>query len=202
MGRWPSSHVGFCAESSVQCATEASSHHSSKRRMIGRCAPDTMKAFIAGSSIQSERVQKVLRASRKTLTPRLPLAYRACSADRNAARKNAGRYCHDLTRRRVIDTNGMCFSAMAEAVISHPRSKRVCIELNRYGQPRNYDNSREPPYLMPGFGTLRPMAQGTIALGSHDAAACPGTAISLTPHHPPALPFLPPPRPPALPQSF
>ena len=33
---------------------------------------------------------------------------------------------------------------------------------------------------MPGFGTLRPMAQGTIALGSHDAAACPGTAMSLT----------------------
>jgi hypothetical protein len=24
------------------------------------------------------------------------------------------------------------------------------------------------------------MAQGTIALGSHDAAACPGTAMSLT----------------------
>src|SRR5258707_7433943 len=149
MGRWTSSPVGFCAESSVQCATEASSPHSSKRRMIGRCAPDTMKAFIAGSSIESERVEKVLRASRKTLTPRLPVAYRACSADRNAARKDAGRYCHDLTRRRVIDTNGMCFSAMAEAVISHPRSKRDCIELNRYGQPRNYDNSREPPTSCP-----------------------------------------------------
>ena len=33
---------------------------------------------------------------------------------------------------------------------------------------------------MPGFGTFRPMAQGTITLGSRDAAACPGTAMSLT----------------------
>ena len=33
---------------------------------------------------------------------------------------------------------------------------------------------------MPGFGTFRPMAQGTITLGSRAAAACPGTAMSLT----------------------
>jgi hypothetical protein len=37
----------------------------------------------------------------------LPSARRACDADRNAATKNAGRYLHDLTRRRVIEIKGM-----------------------------------------------------------------------------------------------
>jgi len=73
--------------------------------MIVRCAPDTMKFFTAASSVQSER--KVLRASFNTLTARLPLARRACSADRNAAIKNAGSYLHDLTRKRVIEMSGM-----------------------------------------------------------------------------------------------
>ena len=76
--------------------------------MIVRCAPDIMKDLMAASSVQSERVQKVLCASRNMLTARLPLARRACSADRNAATKKNGRYFHDLTRRRVIETNGMC----------------------------------------------------------------------------------------------
>jgi hypothetical protein len=49
----------------------------------------------------------VLRASFNTLTARLPLARRACSADRNAAIKNAGSYLHDLTRKRVIEMSGM-----------------------------------------------------------------------------------------------
>lgn len=76
--------------------------------MIVRCTPDTLKDFMAAASVQSERVQKVLRASRNTLTARLPLARRACSADRNEAPRNAGKYLHDLTRRRVTETNGLC----------------------------------------------------------------------------------------------
>jgi len=40
--------------------------------MIVRCAPDSMKDFMAASSVQSERVQKVLCASRNVLTARLP----------------------------------------------------------------------------------------------------------------------------------
>ena len=75
--------------------------------MIVRCTPDTMKCFMAASSVQSERVQKVLRASFNTLTARLPLAHRACSAARNAAIKNVGKYLHDLTRKRVIEMSGM-----------------------------------------------------------------------------------------------
>ena len=47
--------------------------------MIVRCAPDTVKDFIAASSVQSEQVQKVLCASRNVLTARLPLARRACN---------------------------------------------------------------------------------------------------------------------------
>jgi Ni/Co efflux regulator RcnB len=66
-----------------------------------------MKALIAASSVQAERVQKAPRASRRVLKARLPSARRACDADRNAATKNAGRYLHDLTRKRVIETKGM-----------------------------------------------------------------------------------------------
>jgi len=75
--------------------------------MAARCAPAVMKALIVASSVQTERVQKVSPASRKTLKARLPSARRACDADRNAATKNAGRYLHDLTRKRVIETKGM-----------------------------------------------------------------------------------------------
>jgi hypothetical protein len=66
-----------------------------------------MMALIAASSVQTDRVQKAPRASRKILKARLPAARRACDADRNAATKNAGRYLHDLTRRRVIEIKGM-----------------------------------------------------------------------------------------------
>jgi len=75
--------------------------------MAARCAPAVMKALIAASSVQTERVQKAPRASRRVLKARLPSARRACDADRNAATKNAGRYLHDLTRKRVIETKGM-----------------------------------------------------------------------------------------------
>lgn len=75
--------------------------------MAARCAPAVMKALMAASSVQTERVQKVSRASRRILKARLPSARRACDADRNAATKNAGRYLHDLTRRRVIEIKGM-----------------------------------------------------------------------------------------------
>jgi hypothetical protein len=62
---------------------------------------------MAASSVHSERVQKVLCASRNMVTARLPLARRAWNADRNAATENPRRYLHDLTRRRVIETSGM-----------------------------------------------------------------------------------------------
>src|ERR1700726_2455459 len=75
--------------------------------MIVRWAPETMKDFMATSSVQREHVQKVLCASRSMVTARLSLARRAWNADRNAATENAGRYLHDLTRRRVIETSGM-----------------------------------------------------------------------------------------------
>src|ERR1700738_1502204 len=54
------------------------------------------------------------------LTARLPLARRACNADRNAATKNAGRYLHDLTRRRVIETSAM----------GHPRKRVLVVALS------------------------------------------------------------------------
>jgi len=67
---------------------------------------------MAASSVQSERVQNVLCASRKTLTARLPFARRACNADRNAAIENAGRNLHDLTRKRVIEMSGIMISSI------------------------------------------------------------------------------------------
>jgi hypothetical protein len=91
--------------------------------MITRCAPDTMNAVMAASSVQSERVQKVLRASRNMPTARLPLARRACSADRSAATKNAGKYRHDLTRKRVIETCGMCLPRSASGPSPRHRHK-------------------------------------------------------------------------------
>ena len=75
--------------------------------MAARCAPVVMKALIAASSVQTERVQKVSRASRKDTESKIALGPPRLNADRNAATKNAGRYFHDLTRKRVIETNGM-----------------------------------------------------------------------------------------------
>src|SRR5271156_4148772 len=103
--------------------------------MTVRCTPDIMKFFMAAWSVHSERVQNVFRASRNTLTARLPSARRACSADRNDAIENAGRYLHDLTRRRVIETCGMNtprqlarkYSTPMEVALRNSRSVRFVV---------------------------------------------------------------------------
>jgi hypothetical protein len=90
-----------------QWTTEASSHHSNKRGMTLRCAPETMKDRIAASSDHTVRVQKAKPASRSVDTARLPAAALAWRAARNVWKRKAGRYRQDRTRRRVIDTSGM-----------------------------------------------------------------------------------------------
>ncbi len=77
--------------------------------MAARGAPDSVKDLMAASSVQSEQVQNVLRASRKVVTAGLPWAWRACNTDCNAATENLGRYLHDLRRRRVIESSGVGF---------------------------------------------------------------------------------------------
>ncbi len=89
--------------------------------MTVRCAPEAMKDLMSASFVQSERVQKVLRASRNVLTARFPFARRACQTDRNAATKKLGRYLHDLRCRRVIETNGMSFPELEPGLFPTPR---------------------------------------------------------------------------------
>src|SRR6476659_8436958 len=105
-------------ESWLQCETDASSHHSSRCGMIVRCAPDLMNSLMEASSVHSERVQKVFCTSANTPMAILPLACRACSAERSAAIRNAGRYFHDRTRKRVIETNAKCLSGCIAGVHS------------------------------------------------------------------------------------
>jgi hypothetical protein len=75
--------------------------------MAAQWTPDVMKARIAASSVQTERVQNALCASLNVLMARLPSARRACNAARHESNRSPGRYFHDLKRKRVIETNGM-----------------------------------------------------------------------------------------------
>jgi hypothetical protein len=114
--------------------------------MIVRCAPYTMRDFIAASSVQSEQVQKVLCASRNVLTARLPLARRACNADRNVATKNAGRYLHDLTRRRVIETSAMGLPNLQPSKICYSR------QISPYGDA-HHERPGTPKYSPASLAT-------------------------------------------------
>ena len=73
--------------------------------MAGPWGVACMNAFIAASSAQMVPVQKVLWRSRSSPTARLPSDRAACHAMRSVRRKNDGRYRHDLTRRRVMETS-------------------------------------------------------------------------------------------------
>jgi hypothetical protein len=66
-----------------------------------------MKARIARSSFHNVRVQKTKFESFNSATARIPGAFFACRAERNAASKKTGKYRNDRTRKRVIETNGM-----------------------------------------------------------------------------------------------
>ena len=74
--------------------------------MTLRCGFDSMKERMALSSLHVVRVQKARLASRRTETARLPGANLAWRAERKVWIKKAGRYRHERTLRRVMDTNG------------------------------------------------------------------------------------------------
>ena len=72
-------------------AMRARGHEGSHRGLVG---PDRARPESVARVAQNTESKAALGP------PRL-------NADRNAATKNAGTYLHDLTRRRVIETNGM-----------------------------------------------------------------------------------------------
>jgi hypothetical protein len=107
MRRHASGHDGGSTASWTQWAKEASSHHSARRDMTLRCAPDSMKERMALSSLHTVRVQKARLASRRMETARLPAASSAWRATRKEWITNRGRYRQDRTRSRVMDTKGI-----------------------------------------------------------------------------------------------
>jgi len=74
--------------------------------MTGPWTPECMNVFIAASEDQLVPVQNVLWRSRTSAVARFPSEDAACRAIRSAWTKNTGRYRHDRTRRRVIETTG------------------------------------------------------------------------------------------------
>jgi len=78
--------------------------------MTPRCAPASMKAFIAASDVHTVRVQYVFCGCRRTDTATFPSADFACCAERNDPIRNIGKNRHDRTRNRVTETKAIPIS--------------------------------------------------------------------------------------------
>src|SRR5260370_18974902 len=89
--RCASCHDGGSGVSCSQWATAASSHHCKSRGITRRCTPASMKARIERSSLHSVRVQNVKFASLNSETAKLPGAFLASRAERNAPIKKTGK---------------------------------------------------------------------------------------------------------------
>lgn len=73
-----------------------------------------MKVFIEDSDSQLVLVQNAFLCSLSIFTARLPSARFACRAIRIAMTRNAGKYIHDRTRRRVTETTGINLPSLGQ----------------------------------------------------------------------------------------